>query len=271
MMTEKSGATSLRIMCSGFLHFDRSALTYGIGMGEVVRAPSLMFLLEHPRGRVLFETGLDPMLARNGKAYWGDLCAIYQPIVSEEDTIVPQLGRVGLTPDDIDYVVMSCLYEDHAGGLKCFPNSLIVVQGCELQEAWWTSHAIRVTYGDPYVLADVRDTRGYHFLELQGEDFDIFGDGSVVVLSVPCHARGEQALLVRMVSGRTYLMPAGAIPTRPNLETDTMTGRLVVTPDVALRNVTRLKEIARREQATVLLHHDLAAWESYRHSPEAYD
>jgi glyoxylase-like metal-dependent hydrolase (beta-lactamase superfamily II) len=262
----------LTVMCSGFLHFDRSVFTYGEGMGVDWRVPSLMFLIEHPDGRVLFETGLDERLADDAAGYWGEGTAgDLRPEVRRQDTIVPQLARLGLTPEDIGHVVMSCLYQDHAGGLKHFGRSRVIVQRCELQEAWWPTRGTRATYRDPYKLVDVEGTRDFDFVELDGQDYDIFGDGSVLVLSVPCHAKGEQALLVRMPSGRRYLMPAGAIPTRPNLESEVMTGCLMVTPDEAYRSVSRLKEVARLEGATVLLHHDPDAWRTYRLAPESYD
>lgn len=264
-------AMRLYVMCSGFMYFDQSVFTFGEGMGVPWRAPSLMFLVEHPRGRVLFETGLDPALAGDAHGYWGPTADELRPEVSADETVVPQLARLGLTPDDIDFVVMSCLYQDHAGGLKFFPHSKIIVQQSELQEAWWPTRATRSTYRDPYKLVDVRDTRDFEFVELTGEDHDVFGDGRVVVLSVPCHAKGEQALLVRMPSGRSYLMPAGAIPTRPNWDSEVMTGRLMVTPETAYRNITRLKETARLEGATVLLHHDPSEWQNYRLAPGFYD
>jgi glyoxylase-like metal-dependent hydrolase (beta-lactamase superfamily II) len=230
-----------------------------------------MFLVEHPQGRVLFETGLDERLADDPGGYWGPAAQDLRPEVRREDTIVPQLSRLGLTPADIGHVVLSCLFRDHAGGLKHFAGSRIVVQACELQEAWWPTMGTRVTYRDPYHPGDVEGTRDFSFMERSSGDLDIFGDGRVVVLSVPCHAKGEQALLVRMPTGRSYLMPAGAIPTLPNLESDVMTGRLMVSPDEAYQSVSRLKDIARHERATVFLHHDPEAWRSYRLAPDAYD
>lgn len=261
----------LYCMSSGSLRFDQSIFTYGKGMGSDVRVPTLMFLVEHPKGRVLFETGLDPRLATDAAGYWGDVAEEWQPEVTEEDTIVFQLRRLSLEPDDIDFVVLSCLFRDHTGGMKFFPNATFVVQSNELKEAWWPSPGLLASYGQPYEFKDIEPTRGFRFLQLDNEDLDFFGDGSVVILSAPCHAKGEQALLVRLPETGTVLLPAGVIPTRANLEEETLTGRLMVGPEEAYYNVARLKRLAERENALVILHHDFEDWNECRRAPLYYE
>ena len=262
----------MRLYCLslGLLTFDQSVFTYNRGMGQDVTVPTLSFLIRHPKGNVIYDTGLDPIMATDPESYWGETAREYRPSLTADDTIVPQLAKLGLQPKDVDYVVMSCLYQDHAGGLKYFPDSTIVVQQIELQEAWWMTPSTIATFNDPYKLADLEGTRDFKWLQLDGEDFDIFGDRSVVVLSSPCHAKGEQAVVVRLPETGTVLLPGGVIPTRRNLVEDILTGRLMYSPAEAMRSVNRLKDIVRRENATVLLHHDLEAWRGYRHPPEYY-
>lgn len=70
---KKPDSMKLYVMCSGLLHYDQSVFTYDHGCGVCVEVPSLMFLIEHPQGRVLFDTGLDPILADDPHAYWGEM------------------------------------------------------------------------------------------------------------------------------------------------------------------------------------------------------
>ncbi|MFI6289608.1 N-acyl homoserine lactonase family protein [Streptomyces sp. NPDC051018] len=260
----------LYVMCSGLLHYDQSVFTYDRGCGVGVEVPSLMFLVEHPRGRVLFDTGLDPALVDRSHEYWGDMADLVRPEVAEGQDIVSHLKAVGLTPADIDFVVLSCLFRDHAGGLKYLPDATVIVQGVELQQAHWPAAWLRATYNRPYEPNDLVGLRDRTCVELYGEDWDVFGDGSIVVLSSPCHTRGEQALLVRLPDTGTVLLPAGVLPTKTNFDEDIMTGRLLVDPLDAYRSARRLKKLAADEGALVLFHHDPADWKNYRLSPEYY-
>lgn len=260
----------LYVMCSGLLHYDQSVFTYDRGCGSEVEVPSLMFLIEHPRGRVLFDTGLDPALASDPHSYWGEMADFVRPIMTEGQDIVSQLAAIGLTPDDIDYVVMSCLFRDHAGGLKYLPRATTIIQGVELQEAHWTSAWLRATYNQPYEPRDFVDMHQRTYIELYGEDWDIFGDNSVVVLSSPAHTRGEQALVARLPETGTILMPSGVVPTRANFDQDILTGRLLVDPKLAYQSARRLKKLAQDEDALVLFHHDPEDWKSYSYAPKYY-
>ena len=61
-----------------------------------------------------------------------------------------QLKKIGLTPDDIKYVVCSHLHLDHGGNVGKFPNSTIVVQKSEIQNAFWPEPGT----GGPYIIGD---------------------------------------------------------------------------------------------------------------------
>jgi glyoxylase-like metal-dependent hydrolase (beta-lactamase superfamily II) len=66
-----------------------------------------------------------------------------------------QLKKIGLTPDDIKYVVCSHLHLDHGGNVGKFPNSTIVVQKSEIQNAFWPEPGT----GGPYIIGDVMPLR----------------------------------------------------------------------------------------------------------------
>jgi N-acyl homoserine lactone hydrolase len=268
-----SGTNELQLYCmsSGTFREDQSAFTYGRGMGTEVEVPTLMFLIVHPSATVLFETGLDPEVAKNPSAYLGTaLAERHAPQTTPEECIVAQLSRLGLQPDDITHVVLSCLYWDHAGGLKNFPHATIVVQEDELREALWPSRGRTAVVGDAYIAQDLEGLGRSKIVTPHSWDFDLLGDGSIMVLRAPCHSRGEQALLVRLPHTGPVLLPAGVIPQSRNYDDGFMTGRLLVSPDEAIRSVTRLESIAQREDARLLFHHDIEAWASYKHAPAFY-
>jgi glyoxylase-like metal-dependent hydrolase (beta-lactamase superfamily II) len=177
-----------------------------------------------------------------------------------------QLAALGLRPDEIRYVILSCLIPDHAGGMQLFPKATFVLQFQELQDAWWPDRRYM-----RYQFNELLPTREFSFLELHGEDLDLFGDGTVEVLASPAHTRGEQALVVRLPRTGTVVLPAGVIPQRANLERTVMTGTPRVAPAVAHGSMARLRRIIERERATVMFHHDAEAWGAVRLAPAYYD
>jgi glyoxylase-like metal-dependent hydrolase (beta-lactamase superfamily II) len=208
----------LYCMTGGHLTFDQSTFTHMQGMGQVIQVPTPIFLIDHPAGKVLFETGLHPAVAVDAEWHWGDRARAWKPRMTPEQAADQQLARLGVAPEDIRYVVLSCLLPDHAGGMHLFPGATFVVQFQELQDAWWPDRRY-LRYEFPELLP----TRPFAYLELHGEDLDLFDDGAVQILACPAHTRGEQALVVRLPRTGTVVLPAGVIPQRANLERTVMT------------------------------------------------
>ncbi|WP_325544573.1 N-acyl homoserine lactonase family protein [Ramlibacter sp.] len=257
----------LYCFCGGYLTYDQSIMTFMNGMGTSIEVPTLFFLIDHPQGKVLFETGLHPNVATDPRAHWGGRADALKPRMRPDQSAVAQLARLGVRPDDIRYVVMSCLMYDHCGGMTSFPDATFVVQFQELQDAWWPDRRYMKSYND----AEILPTRHLRFRELHGEDLDLFGDGSVVVLSIPSHTRGEQGLVVRLARTGSVVFPAGAIPQRANLEHNIMTGTPRAGPAVAYRSTDKLRGIIERERAMVIFHHDPHEWEQIKQAPDFYD
>ena len=85
---------------------------------DVVPIPIMTFLIDHPEGLVLYDTGFSersPVMAD-----------------SKDELVFNRLSQIGVRPRDIRYVVCSHLQIDHAGGLEYFPQSEIIVSDAEL-------------------------------------------------------------------------------------------------------------------------------------------
>jgi glyoxylase-like metal-dependent hydrolase (beta-lactamase superfamily II) len=254
-------------MNGGTLTFDQSVFTHMQGMGTAVEVPTPIVLIVHPKGKVLFETGLHPDVALDAERHWGPRALHWQPRMHASQSALLQLRALGVEPEEIDYVILSCLLPDHAGGMTSFPRATFVVQFQELQDAWWPDRR----YMRNYDFGELLPTRGFKFWELHGEDLDLFADGSVVALSAPAHTRGEQALVVRLPGTGAVVFPAGVLPQRANFEQDVMTGTPRVAPAVVHASMRRIKTLALTEDATVVFHHDADAWKHVRLAPQFYD
>jgi Zn-dependent hydrolases, including glyoxylases len=259
----------MKLYCfdGGRCTWDQGMFTHLHGWGQRRPIPIPFFLIEHPQGLVLFETGMHPLTATDPIAHCGEARVLdVDPQMRPDQAVVPQLAKLGIAPSDIRYVVISALFSDHAGGMEFFPDATFVVQFRELQDAWWQDTRVTTTYN----YNDIRNTRNFRFHQLYDEDLDLFGDGSIEILFTPAHARGEQSLVVRLPQTGTVVFPAGVIPQKKTLEMNVTTGTPRLDPTLIHRSMDRLKRIIRKENATVIFHHDPDTWPEVKLAPEFY-
>ena len=273
-----TGPEGMRLyyMLGAMLHFDQSVFTHMLGMGNTIAVPTPIFLIDHPEGKVVFETGVHRDVVTDPVGHWGEHVLHgnnyvrghdWAPQLTADNLVENQLAALGIGTDDIRYVVQSVLIPDHAGGVRAFPKSTVIVQYRELQDAW-NPPAFMPYHYDQNELAEIRD---YKFRRLYDEDYDVFGDGSVEIIFSPAHSRGEQALVVRLPNTGTVIMPAGVIPQKANWDHGVTTGTPCVDPALCEASMRRLMRIAELEDGMVMFHHDAEHWKTYRLAPEYYD
>jgi N-acyl homoserine lactone hydrolase len=163
-----------------------------------VRVPVPAFLVDHPRGRVVFDTGLHPESVSDPTARLGDLAAFFEPEIAHEEGLVPRLEALGVDPTCVERVVLSHLHFDHAGGLHALPNARLVVQRRE----WEAGHDADLRAKNSY---DPRDFDLGHAVDVIDGEHDLFGDGRVVCLPTHGHTPGHQSLRVLLDSGEVVL------------------------------------------------------------------
>ena len=218
---------------------------------EVV-IPINMWVIDHQKGLVLFDTGNNVAIS-DGKCkdYWPGFCDFLKPSQRREDVIDMQLKKLGFSPDKVKVVITSHGHLDHIGNIKLFPNAVHVMQKKELYQVWWPEKFQR---GPAFVMADFDGAaRDFNYVELAG-DYDLFGDGSITVLSTPGHTLGHQSLRVKLASGKTLALSQDAIWFRENLE-GYPAGLNYSVKDYN-DSINRLKAIRDIEDAQLFLGHD---------------
>jgi N-acyl homoserine lactone hydrolase len=108
-----------------------------------------------------------------------------------DETLRRQLDRIGVRPEDVTWVAVSHTHGDHVGNVESFPKSKFLVQRPEYELA-------RSSTPDPF--AEVRN------FELLSGDHDVFGDGSVMLISTPGHTPGHQSLLAKLPNTGALLL-----------------------------------------------------------------
>jgi glyoxylase-like metal-dependent hydrolase (beta-lactamase superfamily II) len=223
-----------------------------------VRVPVPAFLVEHPKGRVVFDTGVHPDAARRPETRLGELQRFFAVELGADDGVVPRLAALGVEASDVDRVVLSHLHFDHAGGLAALPNARLVVQRREWEAGRDADLRARNTY-------DARDFDLGHALELVDGEHDLFGDGRVVCLPTHGHTPGHQSLRVRQ-DGADVVLTADACYLRETLE------RRHLPPQAhdregMLAALERFQALE-RAGARLVFGHDPAQWAALSRAPE---
>ena len=118
---------------SGALTLGKGYLQNGAPMTPQIQVPVGFFVVMHPKGNVLFDTGNNDKIITD-PTYWGAAFQALKPVNTPDVAIDTQLQKISLKPDDIKYVVVSHLHLDHGGNVGKFPNSTVVVQKSEIQK-----------------------------------------------------------------------------------------------------------------------------------------
>ena len=132
VFAESPAGMRLFVLNSGSLQLGKGALQNLAPMEPQIRVPVAMFVIQHPKGNVMFDTGNNDRILED-PAYWGPNYASLKPAITPDVTIEAQLGRVNMTTDDIKYVVPSHMHLDHGGNVGKFPNSTVLLQRDELE------------------------------------------------------------------------------------------------------------------------------------------
>jgi N-acyl homoserine lactone hydrolase len=179
-------AVRVRTLTCGWLTADASTMVPG--QPGRMRMPVGAFLIEHPDGVAVFDTGMHADL-EHSKARMRSTAELFEVELTGADSVVGQLAERGLAPEDVDLAVVSHLHFDHCGGLAQLPDARIVVQKAEWEAAF---QGPLVDFG----VFNPDDFDLGHDRQVLDGGHDLFGDASVVVVPTPGHTAGHQSLLV---------------------------------------------------------------------------
>lgn len=264
--TPQATVTRLVALEGPMLTLPASALLVGAEGAHLCPFPS--FLIEHPQGKVLVDTGMRPEAADDPIGQYGDVGRHLLPDGFPRDACVDrQLAKLGIAPSEIGTVVMSHLHLDHTGMMSLFPHAQFVGGHGEMRHALWPDPVQREGYFLPEDFAFLHD-RPAQWLEVGPYDHDLFGDGSVVLFHLPGHTPGSLGVLVRTPEKNFFL--AGDIVH--------LRGGLDGTPfprdwsnEQGARSVARMNALAHAYDAQIWVAHDPEDWAEHKHAPAAYD
>jgi N-acyl homoserine lactone hydrolase len=232
--------------------------------------PIPCFLVEHPSaGPILIDTGMSPVARNDLRAALGRRAALaYDVRMDEGAAVTERLDALGMDPLGIGVVVMTHLHYDHTGCVEAFAHSTFVSDAREWDAAidggFLQGYRRRLfDHGFDWRTVDFGSSQVDSFASF-GRAVDLFGDGSVRLLSTPGHTKGHMSVLLRLRSGRELLLTADAAYARRTIDEELVP---LFCADVhrymrSLREIRRYLELT--PSALVVCGHDPDGWEQVR-------
>ncbi|HLZ72144.1 MAG TPA: N-acyl homoserine lactonase family protein [Dehalococcoidia bacterium] len=252
--------TTLRGLNLGYMGMDMGVMVYphanyalmagGQRAGALTwyQCPAQSYIIDHPDGRILWETGI----STNWKAEWlpGWQYLVDLSAITPEMCLEARLKSVGMAPEDFKYVIQGHLHTDHAGGLRlfedagativCHEDEYKFVRGIETADAFFVRadwdflgyKAPVTTYGDQQILK------------------------GVWLISLPGHTPGTMGLLMKLDHTGWVLLTSDALYTHDSYGPPATGSPIVWNAELWARSVARLRRIATEHDAFVFPGHD---------------
>lgn len=218
------------------------------------------FLIVHPRGTLLWDAGVipDELIKPEGTV---------EARATVHTTLKGQLAAIGYKPAGIEYLALSHNHYDHSANANSFAASTWLVQRPERAFMFPDTPPATPINGSAR-WSELRNSK----TKILDGDYDVFGDGSVVIISTPGHTPGHQSLFVDLkktgpvvLSGDLYHYPA-----ERELKNFTPFSNLGdASQEVASK--AKVEALLKQKHAKLWIQHDIIADAALRKSPAYYE
>lgn len=200
------------------------------------------YLIRHGEDYLLWDTGLS-------KEYLGKPYAEgAEDSNSLAATVTEQLAKIGVKPSQISRIGISHYHFDHIGQAADFPQAKLLIGEGDFAVFGKPGHEERTKLMAPWL------RKGAKVEKIKG-DFDVFGDGSVVMLDLPGHTPSHHGLLVQLPKRGAVLLSGDVAHLRENMETMGVPSFNTNRAD-SLASMDRFKKLAENLHATLIIQHE---------------
>jgi glyoxylase-like metal-dependent hydrolase (beta-lactamase superfamily II) len=254
-----------RVDCGHSLANDESVWTPGENAGKSIEFSSTCWLIKRGSQWVLWDTGV-PQSTLNDPKGWSTLPKLI--VYHLDKTISSQLADVGLKIGDITYVVLSHTHGDHIGNVYLFPDSTVVMQRAEHS---WIYSPDGTNDNVNQLKALARKLMGNpKKLQLIDGDTDLFGDGSVTLISTPGHTPGSQSLLVHLKNSGFIILSGDVVHLEANFDKNIVPS-LNTDKAASIASMDKVRRMMATYHAKLFINHDKAQEDTLKLLPAFYD
>jgi len=217
------------------------------------------YLVVHPKGAMMWDVGVIP-----DSAFKADGAPVTEGRSTVNKPLLPQLAALGYTPADITYLSMSHYHSDHTANANAFAGSTWLVRLAE-RDIMFNPPQGAIVQTASFASLKTAKTR-----ILKEDEYDVFGDGTVVIKSAPGHTPGHTVLYLKLkkfgplvVAGDLYHYPEEQTMNRfPSFEFDkTQSAKSRADIDAFLK----------AKKARMWIEHDAATNATLKKAPEFYE
>ncbi len=254
-----------RLDCGHSLANDESVWTPGQNVGRSIEFSSTCWLIKHRHDWLLWDTGV-PESTLNDPRGWSTLPKLI--VYHLDRSLTDQFAEIGLKPGDIGRVAISHTHGDHIGNMGLFPNATIVMQRAEYN---WIHSPDGPNDNVNQLMALARKLLGTpKNLQLVDGDTDIFGDGSVTLVSTPGHTPGHQSLLVHLKKSGFIILSGDVVHLEGNFEKNIVPS-LNTDKAQSLASMERVRQLMATYKAALFINHDKSQTDTLKLVPAFYE
>jgi glyoxylase-like metal-dependent hydrolase (beta-lactamase superfamily II) len=224
---------------------DRSRWSPGVDVGKPITLANSCYLIKHAKGWLLWETGYNESIASMKDGF-------PTPILhwrwNSPKSLTAQLSEIGVAPADIGHVGFSHAHPDHIGNGSLFATGTLYIQQAEYD------FYLGPKGKPPSMPANFDKLRSSKHVMLNG-DYDVFGDGSVTILSTPGHTPGHQSLLVKLPKTGAVLLTGDAAHFQENFDKRRAPVQNF-SKEQTLQSMDRIAAVAAANKAQIWINHD---------------
>jgi N-acyl homoserine lactone hydrolase len=254
-----------RLDCGRSLANDESVWTPGENVGRDIHFSSTCWLIKHGSEWLLWDTGV-PESTLNDPKGWSTLPKLI--VYHLDRSLTDQFNEIGLKPGDIGRVAISHTHGDHIGNMALFPDAAILMQRAEYS---WIHSPDGTNDNVNQLMALARRLLGTpKKLQLLDGDTDVFGDGSVTLVSTPGHTPGHESLLVHLQNSGFIILSGDVVHLEENFEKNIVPS-LNTSKAESIASMQRVRQLMAEYKATMFINHDKAQTDKLRLIPSFYD
>jgi N-acyl homoserine lactone hydrolase len=218
------------------------------------------YLIVHPKGTLLWDSGVIPdAKLRSGQNRF--VGKFYSATVTK--SLESQLAQIGYAPKDITYLALSHSHGDHTGNANAFAASTWLVQKLE-RDAMFSDRRT-ATQKELYSALANSPTR-----LLDASDYDVFGDGTVVIKAAYGHTEGHQVLQVKLPKTGTIIL-AGDLYHYPEQRGTNKVGPNEYNPEQSSASRAAIEALIKQTGGQLWIEHDAATFKTLKLAPAYYE
>lgn len=228
---------------------DQARWSPGVNVGKPIELSDNCYLMKHGGQWLLWDTGYPDAVA--DKPLTNAIGTATRP-----RKLADQLVEVGVRPTDITFVAVSHTHGDHVGNVDMFPAATLLIQKAEVD--WAFADGKQPPFGKDRPMKPLAG------------DFDVFGDGSAVILSTPGHTPGHQSLLVHLPKTGYVVLTGDLAHFKDNWDNNRVPS-MNTSAEQTRTSHDKVQKVLEEKKAQLWINHDMATSIGQKHSPQFYD